>query len=83
MSEFEDIVEETDRNAMLLLAVSVLAWAVEHDEVLSVDSTIVNDIINSNIELGTSVPELAFKQEDGRLMIAVTMHKPEEYNLED
>lgn len=87
MSEVEDygdIVQESDRNAALLLAVAVLAWAIENDEPFNVDSSIVNDVIQSNIELGTSIPELAFSvDEENRLRIGVTMHKPEEYDLEE
>lgn len=67
-------------SAALLLCCAVLAYQLEHDELLEVDSKIVNDIIDSGLKLGTSVPALDFKHTDeGRLTIGVTMHDPKEF----
>lgn len=86
MSEFEDesLVQETDRNAALLMCVAILAYQLEFGEPVSVDANIVNDIIKSSQHTNKSVPKIEFLGSgEGRMTIKVSMHEPEEFDLSD
>ena len=84
MTETDDeLMDSNERNSALLMCIAMLAFAIENDEPFNVDKQIVSDIIESNIQLGTSVPKVAFQHtDDNRLMIGVTMHTPEEIEKE-
>lgn len=73
---------DQERNIMLLLLIAIRGYAEENDELFSVDSEIINDIIHKNIASDTAVPEVAISNEDGRTLFSVSMREANEEEVQ-
>lgn len=74
----DDELLDSERNIMLMLLLSLKAYALENDELFSVPTDTMNDIIQENILENTTVPVLAVNDENGRLIFSVEMREPTE-----
>ena len=72
------MLEQDERNIMLLVLIALNAYEEENGEAFSVNSEVVNQIIRDNIAEETSVPAIAIFSRNGRTYFEITMREPTE-----